>query len=232
MIIDLPRFVAGEKQYWEELESVLRQLEANPERRLPVPEIQRLHYLYERCSADLARLDTFSTDPRLREFLGSLVSRAYSEIHETRAPLRIEWRKLILAFPRAFRRHLRAFQLAAGITMLGCAFGAFAVHQDPRSKALLLPFPGLMQSPAERVAREEHAKQDRLQGVKATFSAQLMSNNIRVTHSCDGVRDDVGRGHRDPALLQRRDPGGGGGRLHRRGSRAFSQRMASTARLD
>ncbi len=181
MIIDLPRFVAGEKQYWEELESVLRQLEANPERRLPVPEIQRLHYLYERCSADLARLDTFSTDPRLREFLGSLVSRAYSEIHETRAPLRVEWRKLILAFPRAFRRHLKAFQLAAGITLLGCAFGAFAVHHDPRSKAVLLPFPGLMQSPAERVAREEHARKDRLKGVKATFSAQLMSNNIRVT---------------------------------------------------
>jgi uncharacterized membrane protein SpoIIM required for sporulation len=181
VIIDLERFVAGEKPYWEELERALRQLEENPERRLPLPEIQRLHYLYERCSADLARLDTFSTEPRLREFLSSLVSRAYSEIHETRAPLHIEWRKLMLAFPRAFRRHLRAFQLAAGITLLGCAFGAFAVRQDPRSKAVLLPFPGLMQSPAERVAHEEQAKQDRLKGVKATFSTQLMTNNIRVT---------------------------------------------------
>ncbi len=181
MIIDLARFVASEKPYWEDLERALRQIEDNPERRLGVPEIERLHYLYERCSADLARLDTFSTEPRLREFLSSLVSRAYSEIHETRAPLRIEFRKLILAFPRAFRRHLRAFQLAAGITLLGCAFGAFAVRQDPRTKAVLLPFPGLMQSPAERVAHEEHAREDRLKGVKATFSAQLMTNNIRVT---------------------------------------------------
>ena len=61
------------------------------------------------------------------------------------------------------------------------AFGWFAVHQDPRTKAVLLPFPGLMVSPAERVAKEESAKRDRLQGVKATFSTQLMTNNIRVT---------------------------------------------------
>ena len=69
MIIDLARFVAAEKPYWDELERVLRQVEDDPERRLAVPEIQRLHYLYERWSADLARLDTFSTEPRLREFL-------------------------------------------------------------------------------------------------------------------------------------------------------------------
>jgi uncharacterized membrane protein SpoIIM required for sporulation len=44
-----------------------------------------------------------------------------------------------------------------------------------------MPFPGLMGSPAERVAKEESAKSDRLQGVKVSFSAQLMSNNIQVT---------------------------------------------------
>ena len=110
-----------------------------------------------------------------------LVSRAYSEIHETRAPLRIRWRKLILAFPRAFRRHLGAFRLAAAITLLGCAFGWFAVRQDPRAKAVLMPFPGLMQSPAERVARGRAApKKTACKGVKATFSAQLMTNNIQV----------------------------------------------------
>lgn len=181
MIIDLPRFVASEQPYWQELEGILRQLDDDPERSLSVPEIQRLHYLYERSSAGLARLDTFSAAPRLREFLSGLVSRAYAEIHETRPPLRIDWRRLAVAFPRSFRRHLLAFQLSAAITLLGCAFGWFAVRQDPQTKAALLPFPGLMQSPAERVAREEHAKQDRYHGVKATFSAQLMTNNIRVT---------------------------------------------------
>ena len=181
MIIDLARFIHAERSYWDELDEALKKMDSEPERRMPLDEIRRLHYLYERCSADLARLDTFSTEPHLREFLESLVSRAYSEIHETRAPLRIRWKGLVGAFPRAFRRHLGAFALACGITLLGCAFGWFAMHRDPRLKAVLMPFPGLMQSPAERVAAEERAQTDRYSGVKARFSADLMTHNIQVT---------------------------------------------------
>ena len=181
MIIDLPRFVDAERPYWDELHGLLEGLEAEPDRRIPLAGVQRLHYLYERCSADLARLDTFSTEPRLRSFLESLVSRAYSQIHETRAPLRIRWKGLLTAFPRAFRRHLGAFRLSAGVTLLGCVFGWFALWHDTGAKAVLMPFAGLMTPPAERVAKEERAQQDRLQGAKATFSAQLMTNNIRVT---------------------------------------------------
>jgi len=181
VIIDLRRFVTAERAYWDELQAVLEKLESEPERRLSLAEVQRLHYLYERCSADLARLDTFSTEPRLRGLLESLVGRAYSEIHETRAPLRLRWRSLVLAFPRAFRRHLRAFRLSLGVTLLGVAFGWFAIHTDPKSKAVLMPFPGLMNSPAERVAKEESATRDHLRGKKASFSAELMTHNIQVT---------------------------------------------------
>ena len=181
MIIDLPRFIETEKVYWEELRALLENLEVNPELRLPLDRIQRLHYLYERCSADLAQLDTFSTNPQVRSSLEGLVSRAYTEIHETRAPLRIRWKHLFLAFPRAFRRHLHAFALSAGITLLGCAFGAFVLSQDRGVKAVIMPFPGLMQSPAERVAKEETSRTDRLQGAKGRFSAQLMTHNIQVT---------------------------------------------------
>lgn len=181
MIIDLPRFVAAEQPYWDELQSLLGKVEADPVWRMPLAEVRRLHYLYERCSADLARLDTFSGEPRLRAFLESLVARAYSEIHETRAPSTIRWKSLIVAFPRAFRRHAAAFRLSLGITLLGCAFGWFAVRADPQTKAVLMPFPGLMISPAERVAQEEGARTDRLRGRKASFSAQLMTHNIQVT---------------------------------------------------
>jgi uncharacterized membrane protein SpoIIM required for sporulation len=180
MIIDLPRFVAAERAYWDELDALLKRLEEDPEHRLPLTEIERLHYLYERCSSDLSKLDTFSTQPQLRAFLESLVSRAYSEIHETRAPLQIRAKSMVLAFPRAFRRHLRAFQLSVAVTLAGIAFGWFAISHDPQAKAVLLPS-FLMTSPAERVAQEEHAKVDRMQGVKASFSAQLMTHNIDVT---------------------------------------------------
>ena len=103
MIVDIPRFVAAERPYWDELRTVLDRMDTEPERRLALEEIQRLHYLYERCSAGLARLDTFSTDPDLRTLLESLVSRAYTEIHETRTPTRLRWKAMLLAFPRAFR---------------------------------------------------------------------------------------------------------------------------------
>ena len=181
MIIDLGRFLSAERAYWDELEAALRKLEAEPERRLPLAEIQRLHYLYERCSSDLSRLDTFATEPRLRAYLESLVSRAYSVIHETRARVKIRWRAAVAAFPRAFRRHPGAFRMAVGVTLLGCLFGWFALRVDARNKAILMPFAGLMVSPAERVAQEESVGQDHLKGVKASFAAQLMTHNTQVT---------------------------------------------------
>jgi uncharacterized membrane protein SpoIIM required for sporulation len=181
VIIDLGRFVAAEKAYWDELESALARLKDDPERRMPFEEVERLHYLYERCSADLSRLGTFSSDPRLRISLESLVARAYAEIHETRSPIEVRWKEAALAFPRAFRRHLGAFRLAAAATLVGCAFGWFAIQHDPDAKAVLIPVQGLMISPAERVAKEEQQKMDRLKGKKASFSAQLMTHNVRVT---------------------------------------------------
>ena len=181
MIVDIPRFVGAERVYWDELRALLDRIDTEPERRLALAEIQRLHYLYERCSAGLARLDTFSAGPALRGPLETLVSRAYSEIHETREPKKIRWKAIVFAFPRAFRRHLGAFRLSLGITLLGCAFGWFAIRMDPRSKAVLIPFEGLLRSPAERVHKEESATKDRLSGEKASFSADLMTHNIQVT---------------------------------------------------
>ncbi len=60
MILDLPRFVAAERDCWSELETVLRRLETQPNWRMSVPQVQRLQYLYERSAADLVRLDEFS----------------------------------------------------------------------------------------------------------------------------------------------------------------------------
>lgn len=181
MIVDIPRFVAAERPYWDELRALLDRVDTEPERRLSLTEIQRLHYLYERCSAGLARLDTFSTDPALRGLLETLVSRAYSGIHETREPRKMNWKAILFGFPRAFRRHMGAFRLSLGVTLLGCAFGWFAVRMDPHSKAVLMPFPGLLNSPAERVHQEEATTKDRLSGAKASFSAELMTHNIQVT---------------------------------------------------
>ena len=182
MILDLPRFLAAERRYWTELEAALDRIESDPSRRPELDEIKDLHYLYQRASADLARIATFSSEPETRRYLESLVARAYAEIHESReSRRRVNVRRwLAQELPQTFRRHVRAFWLAVAVTLAGCAFGVLALRIDPGAKAVIMPFAGLMESPAKRVTREEHAKEDRLHGVKTTFAAELMTHNTQV----------------------------------------------------
>lgn len=182
MILDLPRFLAAERPYWTGLESALDRVEGEPGRRPSLAELKTLHYLYQRASADLARMATFSSEPETRRYLESLVARAYAEIHETREPRRRVnvWRWLARELPQTFRRHVRAFWLAVAITLAGVAFGVLALRIDPEAKAVIMPFQGLLESPSARVAREERAKVDKLRGVKTTFAAQLMTHNTQV----------------------------------------------------
>lgn len=185
MIIDLQRFVSIEQPYWVELESTLNRIESNARRALPLDQIQRLHYLYERTSAGLVRLNTFASEPETRRYLESLIARAYGEIHETRdrqhrfSPL--VWFFQIL--PQTFRRHVRAFWLSLGLTVAGAIFGGFAVAYDPDAKAAVLPemFANHLGDPSERVAREERNPDKASAGGMSTFSAQLMVNNIGVS---------------------------------------------------
>lgn len=183
MIIDLPRFLASERPVWTELEQSLTKLENDPGSRLDLDGARRFHYLYQRAAADLARVQTFAAEPETRRYLEALVLRAYGEIHETRQRARglKPWSWLVRTFPRTFRRHLAAFGLSVAVTLAGCLFGGIAVAVDPDAKPVLMPFSNLMESPARRVAREEAAASDRLAGKKATFSAFLMQNNIRVS---------------------------------------------------
>ena len=183
MIIDLGKFIVEERPLWEELDRYVDRLEKDPYLKLDLSGIRRFHYLYQRASADLSRIVTFSTEPEIRIYLSHLVQRAYGEIHETRdKPHRLKpvsW--FTQTFPRTFRRHIKAFWLAVAITLVGCAFGGLAVALDPASKPVILPFDHLLGSPSERVAQEESAGKDRLSGYRSTFSAYLMTHNIQVS---------------------------------------------------
>lgn len=183
MIIDLPKFIAAEQASWNELDSFLKKLEDDPHRAMPLEQTRRFHYLYERTAADLAKLNTFASEPETRRYLESLVARAYGEIHETREkPHRFQpLRWFTVTFPQTFRRHGRAFALAVAITIAGCVFGGFATALDPESRHVTMPFGHDNITPSERVAREEHAKRDRLAGEKAGFSAFLMTHNTQVS---------------------------------------------------
>ena len=186
MIIDIKQFIEEEKPYWSKLKKILDLLDRDAARKLSIKEVKRFHYLYQRASSDLGKLMTFSSETDTRQYLESLVGRAYSEIHETRkrdtkfSPLR--W--FFKTFPQTFRLHVKAFYLSLAITLAGSAFGGLAIILDPESKEALMTFPHLMMDPSDRVAQEESVTKDRLKGVKATFSSSLMTHNTKVSIFC------------------------------------------------
>lgn len=184
MIIDLPRFIAAERPTWTELERTLEAMAAKPDRAMSLEEVQRFHLLYQKVSADLGRVATFASEPELTRYLETLTARAYGEIHETRDRGRrlrpLHW--FVNEFPRAFRRHSRAFACSLLITIAGMLFGGVATAFDEDAKSAILPaqFSHLSGDPVKRVAEEERAKKDRFGSYHSTFAAGLMANNIRV----------------------------------------------------
>ena len=183
MIIDVAKFVAGQRDTWNELERVLNRLENEPHGRMSLEEVRRFHFLYEKTSADLAKLSTFAFSPEIVRYLESLVARAYGEIHEVREKggRRSFRRWFFEGFPGAFRRHVGAFWLSLAMMLAGSVLGAAAIRMDPQSRDVLLPFDYPNETPNLRVQREENAKKDRLGGQHSTFSAHLMTHNIRVS---------------------------------------------------
>ena len=76
MILDLTRFVESERPQWTALEKTLDWLEAGPDRKMSIQEVERFHALYQRASADLAKVATLASEGELRQYLEWLVSRA------------------------------------------------------------------------------------------------------------------------------------------------------------
>lgn len=183
MILDLSRFIEQERPYWAELDALLRELEQQPSGAITLPQARRLHYLHARAASDLARAATFSGEAALQRELETLVARAHAEVHATSGP-RLSapspWRWLTTTFPSTFRRHIRLFATAVAIFLVGALFGAGALAFDPHAKQVIMPFSHLMQDPSDRVAEEER-QQGRGGGHEASFSAQLMTHNTRVS---------------------------------------------------
>lgn len=183
MIVDLERFVATERPKWEQLDGILARLADDPWRRLSVPEARELDGLYQRAAADLARISALSAGAEARRYLENVVARGYTEIHG--GPSRGgrfrpgEW--FAGTFPRTWRRRAAPFWFATLVMVAGALFGGGAIAFDPGAKAALITFPHLLETPAQRVAREERAQGAQLADRKASFSGVLVTNNTRVT---------------------------------------------------
>lgn len=180
MIVDLDRFLAQSRPRWNKLEQVLLRFERDRFYRPSFEESLEFFDLYQQCAADLARLQEAS-QPEIAGYLEAVVARAYTQIHSVRR--RASWRPLhwlTATFPITFRRQWRAFALSMSLLLLGCITGIALLRIDVDAKAVLMPFPHLLNDPAERVKQEEKDRGKQIAGHQIAFSAYLMTHNMSV----------------------------------------------------
>lgn len=188
MIADLKTFIEREKPHWEELERELKRVREGLADMSDLAYSRKLLSMFQRTSSDLARIQGYSAEPELKTYLETLVGNGYAEIHSSTHSSRrfAPWRWLVCTFPQTFRRQAWGFWVSFWLTIAGMVLGAIVVAVDPIEgrEVAFGAFPDhAATTPSQRVAMEEKqdAKHDRLAGHKATFSAQLMQNNISVS---------------------------------------------------
>ncbi|TLD71529.1 stage II sporulation protein M [Phragmitibacter flavus] len=184
MIADLKGFIEREEPHWLELEKELARMRDGLGDFSDLKYARHVLSLFQRASADLSRIQGYSAEPELKAYLERLVGEGYAEIHSASRDRRSFklWHWLVRELPQTFRRQVWGWHVSVGLTLAGALVGAVLLSFDLDGREAIYPFPHLVEmTPSERVAMEEKpAGTDRLEGAKATFSAQLMQNNISV----------------------------------------------------
>src|ERR1044072_4335226 len=108
------RFISQRKNAWQRLEDLLKMLDHASLRRLGREEVRELGHICRRTASDLAIARAESRDPRLVNYLNSLVIRAHGRIYRADASEGRQRVRNFFArdFPRAFRRTWRYTALA------------------------------------------------------------------------------------------------------------------------
>lgn len=115
----MSRFINERKNNWQKLEGLLEILETSPLRGLPRAQVRELGELYRRAASDLAIARAESRDPKLINYLNSLVIRAHGKIYRADAKgANLVWQFFAKDFPRAFRRTWRYTALAFAVFMI------------------------------------------------------------------------------------------------------------------
>jgi uncharacterized membrane protein SpoIIM required for sporulation len=117
------RFITKRKDNWERLEDLLSILETSPLRGLPRAEVREFGELYRRAATDLAIARAETRDPKLINYLNSLVIRAHGKIYRAEGQgLNLIWQFFAKDFPQTFRKRWRPIALAFAVfTLFGIA---------------------------------------------------------------------------------------------------------------
>jgi uncharacterized membrane protein SpoIIM required for sporulation len=126
------RFINERKNAWQRLEDLMTMLDRMSLRRLHREEVRELGRIYRRTSSDLAIARAESRDPRLVNYLNSLVIRAHGRIYRADAlegGSRV--RKFLQRdFPQTFRRTWRYTAVAFAVFLVFGLIGFIGAWRD------------------------------------------------------------------------------------------------------
>src|SRR3954471_10865901 len=128
----IDRFINERKNVWQRLEELLQLLDRMTLRKLHREEVKELGRIYRRTASDLAIARAESRDPRLINYLNSLVIRAHGRIYRADAQGGQRIRKFFTRdFPQTFRRTWRYTALAFAVFWLFAAATFVGTWRDP-----------------------------------------------------------------------------------------------------
>ena len=173
------RFVRERKNAWQRLEDLLTLLDRTRLNRLHREEVRELGRIYRRTASDLAIARAESRDPRLVNYLNSLVIRAHGRIYRTEA---LEGGQRIgkfftREFPRTFRRTWRATALSFLVFMLFAVVGFLGSWNDKEFSEIV----GVDPFFREFVINERLRWWESLNNASQIGASAILTNNIYVT---------------------------------------------------
>src|SRR5881398_334573 len=127
----IDRFINERKNVWQRLEELLQLLDRMTLRKLHREEVRELGRIYRRTASDLAIARAESRDPRLVNYLNSLVIRAHGRIYRANG----DWLGRIIRFythefPQTFRRTWRYTATAFAVFIVFTAVAFFGTRHE------------------------------------------------------------------------------------------------------
>ena len=174
--IDMSRFINERKNNWQRLEDLLSIVESSPLRGLSRAEVREFGELYRRAATDLAIARAETRDPKLINYLNSLVIRAHGKIYraDTRGAA-VLWQFFTKDFPQTFRKNLTYIALAFGIFMFfGVASFLLAYYSADFGDYL-----GLEE--VKYAAQNDAKWWEDLNAANQIGASSILTNNIRVS---------------------------------------------------
>jgi uncharacterized membrane protein SpoIIM required for sporulation len=176
--VPIDKFINERKSVWQRLEELLQLLDRMTLRKLHREEVRELGRIYRRTASDLAIARAESRDPRLINYLNSLVIRAHGRIYRADAQGGRRIREFFgRDFPRTFRRTWRYTATGFAVFFLFGAIAFFGTRHDPDFSE----FAGISPYFREVVINHRTHWWERLNNANQIGSTEIFTNNIRVT---------------------------------------------------